>query len=136
MSESKKEYLFEELEEGHCLCCGKDMTYGRSGRKFCSQQCRNTYHNRSKSHLQQAKMKIDGILERNYRILNDLVKMEVSQIPLEMALSMGFNPSFSTSFMRQRTVTVASCYDIAYRISENRIFNIHRLTLSLRQIKK
>lgn len=120
----------------HCLECGTPLAWGsRSDKKFCCDQCKYTYHNRNRVYRHQCKTKVNNILERNYKILSDLVKMEIDQIPVAQAVSMGFSPSFGTSFAHIGTYIEYTCYDIAYRASATKIFNIHRMSLTLRKDK-
>ncbi len=126
-----------EQEEGprHCLCCGARISYGRKDKKFCNSGCKDEYHNRGKTHKLAAKNKFEHAMERNYRILNDLIKLDIRQVPLADMLAMGFNPNYVTSYSRNAGAVNLACYDISFRQSETRVFNIRRISLSLRQIK-
>ncbi len=135
MKEGLKEYVIQSEEPARCLCCGHVINYGRSDKKFCGQQCKDKFHNRSKSHKADAKMKFERAMERNYSILNDLVKLGISQIPMTELVTLGFKPEFMTSCMTSGRGQVFSCYDISYRLSPARAFNIHRIALTLQQIK-
>lgn len=129
---------YELPEQPHrCLCCGNDMSYGRPDRKFCSQTCKDQYHNSRRTNSKLARFRVDSILEKNYSILNNLLKMGISQVPRPDIIAMGFNPDFMThAGVGKTTICEYACYDIAYRISDARVFNIHRMSLNLRQINK
>lgn len=127
---------YKEIPEQKCLQCGNDMGYGRSNRKFCCETCKNRYNN-SRRYVHTAyRDKVNRNLERNYGILNTLVKMGIDQIPLSEAQSMGFNPHLVTAISRtgRRPTYHYSCYDISFKISDSRIFNIQRITLTLKDI--
>lgn len=133
----QKEYNMEGIPD-RCLCCGTVMKYtdGRKDRKFCCQDCKNTYHNRLRSRIHDIKPFIDRTLVRNYDIMDILVKTGVTQIPISQLVALGFNTALCTSFNKSRSFTELSLYDISYRMSENRVFNIHRLSLTLQQLKQ
>lgn len=132
----KDEYsLEEERGHSHCLCCGTEIYYGRKDKKFCSAQCKDKYHNFGKHHFEDARMKIHRAMHKNYMILNDLLRAGVSQIPLSDMVAMGFNPEYVTSYSKLRSGVLLSCYDISFKLSDSRVFNIRRISLTLRQIK-
>lgn len=130
MEKAKEEY---EMAVPHkCLCCGSDMGYGRSDRKFCSQNCKDRYNNIRRYRSMAVRAKVENALGRNYRILNDMLKAGVDQAPRSEIVSMGFAPEFLTSIVKAgKGCTVLACYDITYRLSESRIFNIQRMSVSL-----
>lgn len=127
---------YKEIPEQKCLQCGNDMGYGRSDRKFCCEVCKNRYNNNRRYVHIAFKEKVNRNLEKNYSLLNSLVKMGIDQIPLAEAQSMGFNPHLVTAITRigRRPTYHYSCYDISFKISESRIFNIQRITLTLKDI--
>ena len=127
---------YKDVTEPKCLQCGNDMKYGRSDRKFCCAACKNRYNNIRRYAHTAYRDKINRNLEKNYVILNNLLKMRVDQIPLDEAQSMGFNPHMVTSVTKtgRRPVYHYSCYDISFKISDSRIFNIQRITLTLKDI--
>lgn len=129
---------YEIPQQERCLCCGEKIDYRqyRTDRKFCCDRCKNAYHNRMRAHYADVKLKVDGIIEVNYRLLNEMLKLGVTQVSMAEAVAMGFKPQYSTSVSKTRTCMEYCCYDIAYRVSDIRIFNIHRLALTLREIKK
>lgn len=134
--QKKKMDSYKDVPEQKCLQCGNDMGYGRSDRKFCCEVCKNRYNN-SRRYVHSAyKEKINRELEKNYSILVSLVKMGIDQVPLGEAQSMGFNTHLVTAVTRtgRRPVFNYFCYDISFKISESRIFNIQRITLTLKDI--
>lgn len=127
---------YKDVPEQKCLQCGNDMGYGRADRKFCCDACKNRYNNTRRYVHVAYKERINRELEKNYALLSSLVKMGIDQIPLAEAQSMGFNPHLVTAISRtgRRPVLNYSCYDISFKISGSRIFNIQRITLTLRDI--
>lgn len=122
---------YKEAPAPKCLHCGRTITYGRTDRKFCSDSCKNTYNNFLRKVHCTYKTRIDKAIARNYTILNNLVKLKVDQITMAEAQAMGFNPCFVTSHSKESGHSLYTCYDISFRISESRIFNIRRLELYL-----
>lgn len=137
MKIEQKEYTLQGIPV-RCLCCGTVIKYsdGRKDRKFCCQDCKNTYHNRLRGKIHDVKPYVDRILVRNYNIMDVLVKTGVSQISVSQLVALGFNSAICTSFNRTRSFSELSIYDISYRVSENRVFNIRRLSLTLQQLKQ
>lgn len=132
--EKEKEYSIEDRKPQHCLCCGAVIEYGRIDKKFCNAHCKDEFHNRGRHRMMDMKRKIDRDLEVNYKILNYLLKLNVDQIPVQDLIAMGFKTAVATSYSRQRNAVCLGCYDISYCLSQARIFNIRRISLTLRQI--
>lgn len=119
-----------------CLECGTRLgPDARPDQKFCSSGCRYAYHNARKYTAKQLRMKVDTILERNYRLLDQCIAEHRPSISLAEILGMGFNPAFITSSVQLGSFSECTCYDIAYRISETKVFNIHRMFVTLRNGK-
>ena len=58
-----------------CLECGKPLK-GRIDKKFCDDYCRNAYNNKSKAEESTYVRKINQVLKRNRRILEELLGEE------------------------------------------------------------
>ena len=114
----------DENEAVQCLECGKDIEYGRADKKFCCDSCKNRWHNRKKSYLMRLQSKVIHGLDKNYRILDELVKKEKSWAPIGDLVQWGFNPEYVTGVTRNRMRIEYRCYDIKYCRSESRIYNI------------
>ena len=110
-----------------CLQCGDEITYGRAGKKFCCEECKNRYHNRQTNADRAFRTRVNGILERNHHILEGFLREGEEACDLMDALSLGFNPAFVTSFRKVRTRMSLTCYDIGYPRSDNRISGIHKI---------
>lgn len=110
-----------------CLECGQLMQFGRTDRKFCCEKCKNDFNNRKNKDSRNLKIRILNAIEKNYSILDKLVKLNVSSIDIPEILMMGYKPGFITSHHKVRTHNEYWCYDIKYYQSANRIFSIERV---------
>lgn len=110
-----------------CLECGKTIEFGRADKKFCCEECKSKYHNREWNPWK-TKKKVLSALDRNYSILDVLVRTGVSSITNSELGILGYNHGFITSSARVRGHSEEACFDIRYFRSETRIFNIHRVT--------
>ena len=77
-----------------CLECGKSLGYGRSDRKYCSDGCRNSHHNHLARSGRNIRRRVMTILERNYQILDAVVKSGVQAVWLSDLMAAGFNPGY------------------------------------------
>ena len=116
----------ENEETPRCLECGDTLNYGRSDRKFCGAKCKNAYHNRRTHDIRAVHYKVVGCINRNYEILDKLVKLGISSIDIPDVVQMGFSPDYSTSYHKVRTHDEFRCYEIKYFMTQNRLFNICR----------
>lgn len=119
-----------------CLQCGKTINYGRTDKKFCCDSCRNNYNNSIRKIHSTFKEKVDRAITGNYTLLNNLVKLGIRQLNLDEALVLGIRPNYVTSYSKVGGKAVFNCYDISFCLAEDRIFNIHRLELSLQDNKE
>lgn len=122
---------YVKTETRFCLECGDEICYGRSDRKFCSDKCRYDYHNVSARPSKINRGRTLAILDRNYAILEGLIKKHVSEIPLIQICEMGFNPAHMTSAVLNRSHLECGLYDIHYRQSGCKISGITKLSVYL-----
>ena len=115
-----------EKERTRCLECGDELGYGRPDRKFCSRQCKNRYHNRNTHSRRNFQLRVLNAVNRNYGILERLLKAGVKTIDNGDLSQLGFNPSYVTSYHRVRGHNEFRCFDIKYFASDSRIFGIER----------
>ncbi|MBO4635441.1 MAG: hypothetical protein J5669_08740 [Bacteroidales bacterium] len=121
------EYKLEEnLGLNRCLQCGNVIEYGgRPDRKFCSTGCKNRYNNYRRFHRRDLSEKnILGILDRNYQVLERLLKMSVKSLDRVTLAYMGFDPGYSTSYARIGRHNIYTCFDIRYELTASRIREI------------
>ena len=111
----------------HCLECG-EILYGRADKKFCSTGCRNAWHGHFRSERRLARSLTLNGLSRNYRILDDLLRLKQSSCPMDSLTLLGFDPELVTHQGEKRgRHIVYRCFDIAYSLSSVKLFNLHRV---------
>lgn len=124
-------YNDEEDKPTLCLACGESITYGRRDKKFCCRECKDSYNNRRRLHNLKYKNKVETTLNRNYNILNKVLFMDIHELSLKEIQMLGYNPAYSTSCIKQGSTMDYYCYDICFRMTGERIFNIHRISVNL-----
>lgn len=121
-----KMYRIQNEEEVHCLECGEPV-YGRSDKKFCSDNCRNRWH----GHLRYAREKIQAremqILARNYSILESMLCLTGGKCPFSTLEEMGFKKEYVTRVIKKGKHLEYRCFDFAYNMGAGKLFNLHRL---------
>ena len=92
-------------EERKCQECGTDI-YGRVDKKFCSDQCRNTYNNRTQAVQNKYIRKVNYILRKNRRIMEELISntdKNVKRVKRSDLLDKGFNFDYYTNIYSTKT---------------------------------
>ena len=123
---SGMEYNDGERPQVHCLECGDEIGYGRPDRKFCSDKCRNRYHNRRNNPVSSARIKALNAIEKNYGILTTMLACGVSSASLTELEAAGFNPSSCSSCARCGCHLELRCFDLSYLMSSSRIFRLKK----------
>jgi predicted nucleic acid-binding Zn ribbon protein len=101
-----------------CLICGSPL-YGRIDKKFCSDTCRNKYHNSRNVHEDRYIRMINYILRKNRRILKDLENSGIESISRSDLAYAGFNFNFITTIQEwDKQNTCYFCYDRGYIIDQ------------------
>ncbi len=105
----------EKSDKRICPECG-DKIIGRSDKKFCSDQCRNTYNNKLNSDASNTVRNINNILRKNRRILQKLNKKSgKTMVSKDILLSKGFNFTYHThTYTTQKGVNYLFCYEYGY----------------------
>ena len=102
-----------------CLDCGNRLK-GRSDKKFCSDYCRNTYHNQRNYTGNNYMRRINYTLRKNRRILQQLKPSGKIRIHRSILLSRGFDFNYITSQHKNKNGLVYYfCYEQGY-LSLNR----------------
>ncbi len=114
-----------------CLECGDSIEYGRQDKKFCCDSCRSKFHNRRTRGSRSTKLKILSNLEKNYSILDKLLKINVTSMSVMELQHLGFKFDFVTSYQKIRRHNVFLCFDISFTIIADRVTSITRLSLNL-----
>ena len=110
-----------------CLECGDKISYGRTDKKFCSDECKNRHHNHKSRSDRFIKRKTISVLEKNHEILEGLLKAGVETVSLSEILLLGFNPVYMTSFSRISHHDVYVCFDITYTMTHSKVCSISKI---------
>ena len=110
-----------------CLECGDSITYGRKDKKFCCEECKNKHHNSLAKMSKNTKRKVISVLEKNYSILDNLIKEGISALWLSDAVAMGFSPGYATSHRKTGKRELYYCFDITYVMTPNRLSSISKI---------
>ena len=110
-------------ERKKCLECGKEI-YGRPDKKFCSEHCKNHYHNHHGHQSSRLRYRIINNLEKNHHLLEGLLKLGITSISLSDAMALGFKPSHITGCIKRAKYNELRCFDICYRQTSEFITNI------------
>lgn len=125
-------FKIQEEGEGSCLECGSAF-YGRKDKQFCSNGCKNAWHNRLMRERRKFRMEVVTVLSRNYEILEGLLKENRQSAGLAELSALGFDPGFVTGHRKGRyRHDEYDCFDISYYRSGTKIFNVRRKTPSAR----
>lgn len=113
-----------------CLECGAAL-YGRKDRQFCSQNCKNHYHNKLARNFRRCHDEVFTKISRNYKVLEILLKNKITSAPIEDLRLYGFDDSCVTGY---RKTTGGSChheqyrcFDIVYFMTSLKVFGIRRI---------
>lgn len=103
-----------------CLEC-QDPIFGRADKKFCSDACRNAYNNRMNKRKDAEVLRINGILKKNYQILNTLTLKEGKTVcKKEDLISKGYDFLYHTHTITYKNgSTYRFLYQYGYRDLED-----------------
>ncbi|HOY48641.1 MAG TPA: hypothetical protein PL185_06355 [Flavobacteriales bacterium] len=103
----------------NCPECG-EIVHGRSDKRFCSDLCRNVYHNRERISESEAVKEVNLILSRNRKILNTCFQGRVRRVASSYLSARGFDFRYFThqSINPNGDVTLF-CYEIGYQKLDN-----------------
>ena len=121
------EYTLKSKKSGCCLECGHSIQYGRSDKKFCSDSCKNSWHNRQRKEFLKVHSKVLHVLDKNYSILEHCLLKGKTSLDLGDAVQWGFNPEYITGLRSYRMRMEFRCFDIKYLRSDNKIYNIEKV---------
>ena len=101
-----------------CPICKSDLV-GRADMKFCSRECKNSYHSRLRKATTDATTRIDRILHRNRSILLEIMGKNTKQKKVDrMLLDLkNFNYDYVTGYhLNSRNKIVNYVYDFSWVI--------------------
>jgi predicted nucleic acid-binding Zn ribbon protein len=79
-----------------CQECGEEF-YGRADKKFCSAECRISYHNRENRDKNNFMRNVNRMLRMNRQVLDELNSEGKTNIHKDKLLAKGFNFNYFTS---------------------------------------
>ena len=106
----------EELK--NCIGCHKPVR-GRTDKKFCTEYCRNNYHNQMKAADNNLIRNINNALSRNRRILQQTLgeHLSIAKVDKEKLMMKGFMWRYYTHTEQNKKGNhFKFCYDLGYRI--------------------
>ena len=102
-----------------CLNCDEEIK-GRTDKKFCSDYCRNQYHNSQNRDTNNYVRNINNILRKNRRILAELNPEGKANVTKNKMQERGFNFNYFTNIYNTKTgKTYYFCYEQGYLAVEN-----------------
>jgi hypothetical protein len=102
------------MSDKFCLECEEPLL-GRADKKFCSDQCRNTYNNRLNGSSHNLVRNINNQLRKNRRILEGLNPDGKNKAHKDTMLAKGFSFKYIThSYTTQKGTTYYFVYDQGY----------------------
>lgn len=120
-------YRKQEKDEGVCQECGNSLGYGRAGRKFCCDKCRDHYNYERVKKRKRYMTKVMKSLSRNYSILEGLLDAGVDSASIRDLMGLGFIPSYVTSHCRVSKHDEYTCFDIRYIMTATRLTKITKI---------
>lgn len=126
-NERNMDYRKQPAERPECLECGKEIQYGRTDKKFCSEDCKNKYHNQRHKYSRSIHLKVLNGIERNYAILCKLIRSHVSSIDIGDLIALGFRVEYSTGYRKYKGHDEYHCFEIKYYITRNRLFGLQKM---------
>lgn len=121
-------YKTEESECHKCLECGDIIEYGRTDKKFCSELCKNRYHNKRARGRRLVRLKVITALNKNYGILDNLLNERMTEMSVIGMKCLGFDFEYFTSCHKIRRHNVFSCFDITFAVVGEKVMYITRLS--------
>ncbi len=98
---------------------------GRVDKKFCCDQCRNTFNNRQNQDAVNYSRNINRVLKTNRRILSEFFEKNLYKVNRDKLIAAGFNFDYMTNIFRTKTGKVYYfCYDLGYLIHDDGNCNI------------
>ena len=113
-------------EKRLCPVCN-DPIIGRVDKKFCSDQCRNTFNNDRYSSENVLVQKVNRQLKKNYSILKSLNTTGKTKIKRTKLLQEGFDFNYFTGiYETQKGNKYHLCYDQGYLALSDELFLLIR----------
>lgn len=113
------------MADRECLECSA-VIKGRIDKKFCSDYCRNSYHNNLNKDSKNLVRNINNRLRKNYRILDSFaLKQGKTSTSRTRLLDKGFDFEFITNlYTTKKGATYYFIYDLGYLPLDNDCYMI------------
>lgn len=111
-----------------CRQCGKPVK-GRMDKRFCDDNCRNTYNNHLKNQVGKMVKTVNAILLKNRKILQTLLSAadDTAKTTRDRLVKQGFNFTYHTHLYTTKTGNqYCYCYEYGYLPLENDWFLLVR----------
>ncbi len=97
-----------------CRQCGGKLT-GRVDKKFCDDQCRNSFNNQNKRDDQRLILEVNRLIRKNRRILKSLCPIGKATVRKEVLDTMQYDYRYFSSIYKSNSNQVYYvCYDYAF----------------------
>jgi predicted nucleic acid-binding Zn ribbon protein len=97
-----------------CIDCGNPL-HGRVDKKFCDDQCRSNYNNKTRTESNGTVKTINTILKRNRDILERFNPDGKSKVSAAKLMAAGFNLDYHTHiYHTQKGSAYIFCYEYGY----------------------
>lgn len=102
------------IDKKNCLEC-EELLIGRVDKKFCNDQCRNSFNNKINKDANDYVRKVNVILRKNRRILISLMNGDKGKATKEQLLLNGFNFYYYTNiYTTKQGKTYYFIYELGY----------------------
>lgn len=103
-----------QIEQKLCVECGGKIS-GRADKKFCSDQCRVSYNNRTRAEKTNYVRNVNNILSKNRRILEELNPSGKTKVARNKLSLKGFDFTYHTDTYRTKEGSYYRyCYEQGY----------------------
>ena len=110
-----------------CMHCGEKISYGRTDKKYCCEDCRVEHNNTLARDGKMFRRRVLAQLTSNYDLLLTVLQSGADSIPLADIVSMGFAPGMVTSYCKVGKHDEFGCFDIKYRMTPAKIHSIYKI---------
>lgn len=101
-------------QEKRCEECGKAI-FGRIDKRFCSDQCRNSFNNRLNSDITNYIRNVNNALRKNRRILAELNPEGKIRLSREKLIAKGFDfTCYTSTYTTKEGSQYFYCYEQGY----------------------
>ncbi|WMJ72245.1 hypothetical protein RCC89_03565 [Cytophagaceae bacterium ABcell3] len=108
------------MEDKVCLQCNQKFT-GRLDKKFCTDQCRASYHNSERRNHEKTIVETNQVLRRNRTILKKLNPIGKTTVRIQHLKEYDFDFGFFTNIYKTSSGNIYyCCYEYAYMLLEGK----------------